>query len=220
MGNRKTKFVEGEYYHIYNRGIEGRIIFNEQKDLDRFIESIEEFNSSESEGGIYKNSFEKHQKKKAGDKLINIICYAFNPNHYHFLITPLVENGVETFMQKLGTGYTMFFNAKYKRRGSLFQGTYKSVHINSNEYLLHLSVYINLNDKVHQLRGLTSQLVKTSWKSFASGKNDPLLGDANIISGQFKNHQEYKKFAEEILPEIIEHKKLSKELEEVMIDEN
>jgi len=220
MGNRKVKFIEGEYYHIYNRGVEGRLIFNEPRDLSRFIESVKEFNSPESDGGIYRNSLEKYKKKKKGNRLVNIVCYAFNPNHFHFLLTPLTEKGVETFMQKLGTGYTMFFNAKYKRKGSLFQGVFKSSHIDSNEYLLHLSVYINLNNKVHQLRGETSQLVRNSWDNYANNSRDSLLGDTSIIVNQFKNTKEYKKFAQDILPDIIEHKKTLKELDQVMIDED
>ncbi len=221
MGNRKVKFVEGEYYHIYNRGIEGRTIFNDPKDLDRFIESIEEFNSLESYGGIYRSLFDKYKNRKTGKKLVDIVCYAFNPNHYHFLMTPLVDKGIENFMQKLGTGYTMYFNKKYKRKGVLFQGVFKSVYVDSNEYLLHLSVYINLNNKAHQLRGETSQLIKNSWNSYIDNSiSDNLLGNTTIITDQFKNTKEYQDFAEEILPDIIERKKLLKELEEIMMDEN
>ena len=224
MGNRKVKFVEGEYYHIYNRGVESRIVFNEKGDLDRFVESIKEFNSLESYGGIYRSLFDKYKNRKTGKKLVSIVCYAFNPNHYHFLMTPLVDKGIENFMQKLGTGYTMYFNKKYKRKGVLFQGVFKSAHVDSNEYLLHLSAYINLNDKVHQLRGETSQLVKNSWDSYAGNNmaktRDSLLGDTSIITEQFKNAKEYREFAEDILPSIIERKKSLKELEQMMIDED
>ena len=69
-------------------------------------------------------------------------------------------------MQRLGTGYTMYFNEKEKRSGSLFQGVFKSLHINTNEYLLHLSAYVNLNDRVHQLGSETSKLVKSSWREY------------------------------------------------------
>ncbi|HRZ30643.1 MAG TPA: transposase [Candidatus Paceibacterota bacterium] len=219
MANRKEKFVEGEYYHAYNRGTDKRSIFMDSEDLTRFIKSIEEFNVVQPIGSIYENSFIKDKEK---NKLVNIICYALNPNHFHFLLTPLVENGVEKFMQKLGTGYTMYFNNKLKRKGSLFQGTFKSVYVDSNEYLLHLSAYINLNDKVHQLGGLTSKLSKTSFGVYEGELNpkfDKILGDISIITEQFKNPQEYKEFAEEILPDIVERKKLLKELETLTLEE-
>jgi len=217
MPNRKEKFVEGEYYHVYNRGTDKRPIFADLRDLGRFVKSVNEFNDIDLIGSIFENSFAKAKPKKK--KLVDIICYALNPNHFHFLLTPLVENGVEKFMQRLGTGYTLYFNRRHKRKGGLFQGTFKSTHIDSNEYLLHLSAYINLNDRVHQLGSLTSKLAKTSWGSYILGKKDILLGDTSIITEQFKNVREYKKFAEEILPEIIERKKLLKELEVIMIDE-
>lgn len=217
MADRKAKFVEGEYYHVYNRGTEKRSIFNNLDDLSRFLRSLNEFNNLEPIGSIFENSFVRDKKKK---KLVGIVCYALNPNHFHLLLTPLAENGIEKFMQRLGTGYTMYFNNKYKRKGNLFQGVFKSVHIDSNEYLLHLSVYINLNNKVHQLGGETSKLSKTSFKNYFSVEKDFLLGDTSIITEQFKNAKEYKKFAEEILPDIIERKKLLKDLETLTIEED
>src|SRR3989344_6008505 len=121
MSMRKMAFLPGEYYHIYNRGVDKRNIFSDKKDLGRFFQSMKEFNTKNPIGSLYENSF---------------VNYCLNPNHYHFLLTPLVEKGVEKFMQRLGTGYTMYFNERNKRSGSLFQGKFKSKHINSNEYLL------------------------------------------------------------------------------------
>ena len=219
MGNRKEQFAVGEYYHVYNRGIEKRAIFSDVADLQRFIKSVDEFNELDAIGSIYENSFVRNKKRK---RLVNIVCHAINPNHFHFLLTPLVEKGVEKFMQKLGTGYTLYFNRKHKRNGVLFQGVFKSIRVDTNEYLLHLSVYINLNDKIHQLGGETSKLSQTSFNSYIGKLNpklDKILGDIGIIKDQFKNAKEYKKFAEEILPDIIERKKLLKELETLTIEE-
>lgn len=78
------------------------------------------------------------------------MCYCFNPNHYHFILTPLVDNGIEKFMHKLGSGFTRYFNGKYDRTGVLFQGPFKAIHIDSDEYLMYLSGYINLNNKIHK----------------------------------------------------------------------
>jgi REP element-mobilizing transposase RayT len=218
MAQRKDAFVIGEYYHIFNRGTEGRNIFASKDDIEHFVESVEGFNGENVVGGLYMSSFDKH--KKRGKRLVDIVCYAFNPNHYHFLMTPLVDKGIENFMQRLGTGHTMFFNSQHKRKGRLFQGVFKSVHVDSNEYLLHLSVYINLNDKIHQLGGEASKLLKTSWDSYVSKKRDILLGDTGIITSQFKNPQRYKEFAEGILPSIIKRKKDLKELAQLMFDED
>jgi len=217
MSERKIKFEIGEYYHIYNRGVESRNIFSDSEDLNYFAQRTSEFNGTNVVGGIYRGSLKKYKDK--GERLVNIVCYAFNPNHFHFLLSPLVENGVESFLQRLCTGHVMFFNNKYNRKGRLFQGVFKSVYVDSNTYFLHLSAYINLNHRVHQLRGEASQLSKTSWNNYILRENDVLLGDTTIITDQFKNPKEYQKFAEEILPSIIERKKSLKELEQIMIDE-
>ena len=123
------------------------------EDVARFFVCMSFFNTRDPIGSVYEYSREELQfgslasKKK---KLINFVAFCLNQNHYHFILEPLVDDGIQKFMHRLSTGYTNYFNEKYKRSGSLFQGTYKAIHANSNEYLLHLSVYVNLNYKVHK----------------------------------------------------------------------
>ncbi|MBI2630895.1 hypothetical protein HYW73_01595 [Candidatus Nomurabacteria bacterium] len=100
MSSRKIAFVPGEYYHVYNRGVDKRNIFSDKSDIGRFLQSMEEFNTKNPIGSLYEHSFVK--KKKFGgssSKLIKFIAFCLNPNHFHFLITPLVEKGIEKFMQ-------------------------------------------------------------------------------------------------------------------------
>ena len=128
---RKVKFVTNQYYHLFNRGVDKRVIFLDQSDMDRFFQSMEEFNVIEPIGSIYENFFRKNQLKKQGfespkEKLVNFICHCLNPNHYHFILEQLIDGGIEKFMHRLGLGYTKYFNQKYKRSGSLFQGTFKA----------------------------------------------------------------------------------------------
>ena len=214
---RKTPFVNKEYYHIFNRGVDKRKVFLNGDDFNRFLQSMDEFNSVTPIGSIYENSFNKNRiklghsmskfkrgKKKEKDKLVNFVCYCINPNHYHFLLEQVVDNGIEKFMQRLGNGYTKFFNNKYLRNGSLFQGRYKSVHIDSNEYLLHLSVYINLNNKVHQLGHSMS---KSSWDEYISGGNY-LFCNKSIILNQFNNVKDYEVFANDSLESIMQKKEM------------
>ena len=167
---RKAIFAEGEYYHIYNRGTEKRSIFSDQDDILRFVESIIQFNVIDPIGSLFENSFRKKHgllgsstSKNADEKLVNIVAYCLNPNHYHLLLQQVTEKGIEKFMQRLGTGYTKYFNNKYDRTGALFQGKFKAVHIDSNPYLLHVSAYVNLNNRVHQLGSSTS---KSSWDEY------------------------------------------------------
>lgn len=174
---------------------------------------MNEFNSLKPIGSIYENSFRKKQPGNSNnaqkEKLVNFICYCINSNHYHFLLEQLAEKGIEKFMQRIGNGYTKYFNGKYKRSGILFQGKYKAIHIDSNEYLLHLSVYINLNDKINPLGHPMSKLSKSSWKEYLQNDKNTFC-KKDIILEQFKNSLEYKGFAENSLKDICERKEMEK----------
>ena len=159
---RKHTFEVSEYYHIYNRGNDKRNIFLDEYDLHRFIQSVVELNVPEPIGSIYENSFKNRRRRLGSEttKLVSLSAYCLNPNHFHFLMTPLMEKGVEKFMQKLG-GYTRYFNEKHKKSGTLFQGVFKSKHIQNNRYLLHLSAYINMNNR-DELGSETTKLSRSS----------------------------------------------------------
>lgn len=208
---RRVEFINNEYYHVFNRGVDKRTIFADKRDMDRFYQSMTEFNTLEPIGSIYENSFRKDQlgnfvSKLRTKKLVKFICYCLNPNHYHFMISPIVDNGIAKFMHRIGVGYSKYFNEKYKRSGSLFQGVFKAIHIDSNEYLLHLSAYINLNNKAHSLG---NEVSKSSWKEYTSEGQESFC-NKKIILGQFKNSSEYKKFAEDSLVDIKQRKDMKK----------
>lgn len=220
MAMRKTPFVAGEYYHVYNRGIDKRNIFSDRDDLERFLQSMAEFNTLEPIGSLYENSFVdqlgSEASKSPKETLVRFVAYCLNPNHYHFLIEQVAEKGIEKFMQRLGTGYTKYFNSKFHRSGSLFQGVFKSIHIDSNEYLLHVSAYINLNDRVHQLGSEASKLVqsRSSWGEYMGEVKNGLCRK-DIILDQFKNNKEYQEFAESALESILERKE---EMEKYLLE--
>jgi putative transposase len=228
MGRRKTQFAEGEYYHIYNRGVDKRSVLNDREDVERFLQCMQEFNVIEPIGSLYENSFKLSQlggrTSKLADEvedmpLVEFIAYCLNPNHYHFILKQVAEKGIEKIMQKLGTGHTMFFNNKYERSGALFQGKFKAVHIDSNEYLLHVSSYVNLNDRVHQLGGSASKLVRSrsSWGEYTD-KSIKGICEKNIILGQFESVDAYKKFALSSLESITKRKAELKGIEDLLIE--
>lgn len=153
---RKEPLVTGEYYHIYNRGVDKRDIFIDLKDLERFKESIKQFNQIEGIG-----SLELHHKQiRALDSfsqiikpkpLVAIVSFSINPNHFHFILKQLVDGGVAKFLQKLQGGYTYYFNQKNQRSGSLFQGTFKSKLISGDDYFRKIFAYTNQNYLVHDI---------------------------------------------------------------------
>lgn len=219
---RKHPFANGELYHIYNRGVEKRAIALDLYDQKRFFQSLDQFNTLNPIGSIYEKQFLKKQlgsRTPKSQKLVHFIAYCLNPNHYHFILEQIVEKGIEKFMQRFGTGYTNYFNAKYKRNGPLFQGNFKSIHVDSNEYLLHLSAYVNLNNRVHALDSSSSKRLKskTSWGEYITD-NSTNFCKKDIILQQFRNIHEYKHFAESSLSDILARKHLVRELEALFLE--
>ena len=221
---RKTIFCNNEYYHIYNRGVDKRKVFLNNGDYKKFIINLRKFNSNldyrkrdfikrkrhKEKSSVQELSSRYRELSSEADKLIEIIAYCLNPNHYHFILRQLEENGISKFMHKVDLGYTNYFNPKYNRNGSLFQGTFKSIHIDTDEYLIWLSAYINLNPKLHNI---ASDLEKYPWSSYLDyvGKRNGTLCNREIILNQFphKNYT-YKNFIDTCLPEMKRRKDLRK----------
>jgi len=150
MALRKQSFAPGEYYHLYNRGTEKRIIFKDVKDYRHFLFLMYICNTTKSiELRKIGENFDR------GETLVDIGAYCLMPNHFHILITPLSEDGMSRFMQKLSTAYVMYFNRKYKRTGSLFQGKFKAEHVDNDVYLKYIFSYIHLNPV---------KLIQKDWK--------------------------------------------------------
>ncbi|MEK7535944.1 MAG: transposase [Patescibacteria group bacterium] len=139
-------------------------------------------------------------RKSRGKPLVELVCFCLNPNHYHLLLREIIPGGISRFMKRLG-GYSYYFNLRHKRSGALFAGQFKAKRIQSNEHLVHLSSYINLNNRVHKLSGPISRLVRSSWGEYTHDVNG--LCTKNCILGQFKNKNDYEKFATDNLPHMI-----------------
>jgi putative transposase len=169
------------------------------------------FNSVKPVGSLFEQSFLKEKQKP----LVKFIAYNLLPNHFHFILEQVVEGGISEFMKRLLGGYTWYFNKKNKRSGSLFQGTFKSKLIDSNEYLLHISVYVNLNDKI-PLGGETAKLGKSSWNEYVNQDKviEKICLGKYVILEQFDSVEDYKEFANSSLEDIRENKKEYKDLEE------
>lgn len=145
---RKVPFVEGEYYHLYNRGVDRRTIFPSVSDYKRFIALLYLANNDTDVrvGNILRDlKYEDIFSLERGAPLVAIGAFCLMPNHFHLLVTPVVEDGITKFMLKLQTGYSMYFNIKNERNGSLFQGPFKSEHAGDDIYLKYLFSYIHLN---------------------------------------------------------------------------
>ena len=200
---RKFEFQTGEFYHIYNRGVDKREVSLDKWDYVRFLKSLREFNND----SIYEQRVYARNRELMGlspeasglSPLVEFITYCLNPNHFHFLLKQLRDNGIRIFMHKLGTGYTCYFNQKYNRSGSLFQGPFKAIHIKSDSYLLWLSGYINGNAEIHKIAKAENWI----WGSYLdyTGKRRGMLCNKNIILSQFETIEEYRDLVNIIIKE-------------------
>ena len=145
MPSKIDPLITGDIYHIYNRGVDKRDIFQEKKDTLRFYNCLHLFNTEMAT----KNYRLASGPASTEDKLVSVVAYSLLPNHYHLILRQEKDKGIEEFMRRVATGYTSFFNQKYDRSGSLFQGRYKRKRIDSDEYYNYLFAYVNENFTVH-----------------------------------------------------------------------
>ena len=147
--NRKITFSPDEYYHIYSRGVDKRLIFMDDNDRLRFLILLltanweEAFHLSDLSNWQGATLTEINEKN-VGESLVDIGAYCLMPNHFHILIREK-ENNIPKFMAKLLTSYSMYFNIKYERKGKLFESHFQAQHVDDDEYLRYLFAYIHLN---------------------------------------------------------------------------
>lgn len=203
---RKTSFAENEYYHLYNRGVDKRTIFPSAGDYRRFLALLYLANSDKDTriGNILRAiPYAEIFAADRGNPLVAIGAYCLMPNHFHILATPLVEDGIPRFMRKLLTGYSMYFNTKNDRRGSLFQGPYKSTHAHDDLYLNYLYSYIHLNpaklldphwrEKIvskHALIKFVESYPYSSYKAYINANHT--ITDPTKFPGYFLSQKEVK----------------------------
>jgi putative transposase len=146
MTTRTFSFAPGEFYHVYNRGVEKRIVYKDIYDYNRFKQLLYVANTTDATDfrAIERNNPSIYDFDQS-DKLVSIGAYCLMPNHFHILLTPIQDGGVTAFMNKLNTSYVMYFNKKYDRSGALYEGKFKAKHTDSDEYLKYLFAYIHLN---------------------------------------------------------------------------
>ena len=153
---RTFSFAPGEFYHIYNRGTEKRNIFTSNSDRNRFLALLYLANQGDpADLKLQGSTLLEISVGRTSSPLVEIAAYCLMPNHFHLLIRELEDGGISKFMQKITTGYTMYFNKKNGRSGSLFQGRFKATHVADDRYLRYLISYIHLNPV---------KLIEPKWK--------------------------------------------------------
>lgn len=153
MSIRPVDFVEGEYYHLYNRGNSKQIIFHDVQDHQYFMNLLTIMNTE-----FRLKTREVNESSVKGENIISVGAYCLMPNHFHLVVKQEKEKGITMFMLKLSTAYAMYYNKKYKRTGSLFEGKFKSKYAGEDSYLKYLFAYVHLNPL---------KILDVNWKSKA-----------------------------------------------------
>ena len=208
MSIRKTNLVCNEFYHIYNRGNGKSAIFLDDEDYDRFIKilyicnSENNFKFRDSITSLKLDAFDFER----GNTLVDILGWVLMPNHFHLILishrSDLWEkdyNPITEFMRKVSTSYAMYFNKKYKRTGSLFEGKFKSSHINEENYFNYIFSYVHLNP---------IKLIQKDWKENG-------IRDKNISINYLRNYK-YSSF----LDYFSEYRKQSKIINKMILPEH
>ncbi|MCH8874392.1 transposase [candidate division KSB1 bacterium] len=169
---RKTKFAAGCYYHILNRGNEKKTIFFERDNYLFFLRRL------------------KQGSEKLGPE---VLCYCLMPNHFHLILQEVSEKGISDLMLSLQTSYAKAINKRYNRVGHLFQGPFKNILVDKNEYLLHLSRYIHINPVIAGWMPNPEDWEFSSFRDFV-GLRAGTLPQPKIILSQFSDKGTYWKF--------------------------
>ncbi len=135
--------MDTEFWHITGRGVDKRDVVMDDEDRVRFIHDLYVFNDTNPTPNFILPG--RHEAIRERECLVDIHAFCLMKNHYHLLLTELVEGGISLFMKKLNMGYTKYFNEKYERSGSLWQGKHRKVRIERTGHFLYIPFYIHLN---------------------------------------------------------------------------
>ena len=208
--NSIKKYVADGFYHIYNRGVEKRKIFQDQQDYKVFLSYLKTYLLPKNTLSLQKQLSRSDVNWKQKDKILKLLnlnnfhkeielhSFCLMSNHFHLLVKQRSANSIDYFMRSLLTRYSLFFNKKNKRIGHLFQGRYKAVLVKTDEQLLHLSRYIHLNHSASRSARTVFAGSYSSYSDYIGKTNTTWLNKKTILSYFPKNNPylSYKSFVE------------------------
>lgn len=224
---RLVNFVNGQVYHIYNRGVRKDLLFYRDTDYIRwekllfwcsnynypyssYVQGLEALSKEKASLDNYQTRIEKDYRYS--QPLVNLLCYVEMPNHFHLVLEQNVDFGISLFMQKLAIAYAMYLNNKYDLSGSAFQGKYKFIHVKTDSQLTQLLKYLLLNPVEAKIIS-SSNLRKYKWSAIKEylGNVDKSIVNTTRLPEVFME-------PEELLNFLIEESDSSEELDLVFID--
>lgn len=179
----KTYYPD-EYHHIFTRSIAKYKIFSGERDYLRFKQAVYHYQFVERKSRLSR-LIESDQfsfcHADTERRYVKIVAYCLMPTHVHLVLRAEQEKGVSRFISNLLNSYTRYFNTKYERKGPLWEGRYKKVHITSDEQLFHTIRYVHLNP-------VTDYLVKRPEEWKYSSYREYLGLEREVISDHKEEH--------------------------------
>lgn len=201
MPRRYQILATNEIYHVFNRSVGHEEILISQTTLHRISRLVDYYRFPQTLSfSLFHLLSAERQKNyldqvKLKPQLVEILAFAFMPNHYHFILRQLQDGGIMSFAANIQNAFAKFYNLKYKRQGTLFQCPFKGKRIATDDELLHVSRYIHLNP-------VTSFLIKFEelktypWTSFSAylHKDIGSIINKDMILKLISSKEKYYKF--------------------------
>lgn len=204
MPYRNSPIVTNEIYHVFNRSVAQQSIFISKYDYKRALDLIDFYRFKDTNLRFSFYNRMKYQHKSdfmyslySTQKLVEIYSFCLMPNHFHFLLKQLVDGGITKFLRIFQNSYARYINTKTERHGAAFQAMFKTARIESNNQLLHVFRYINLNPVTSYLLKNIEELKQYPWSSFCDyfAKNHShKFVETGLINGQFLNKNKLEEF--------------------------
>ncbi len=214
---RQTILANDQIYHVYNRGVEKRVIFGNKREFGRAFNTLKYYRfanlplkfskflvQTKENQLILSKGFQNKE-----NEMVKIIAFCLMPNHFHLILKQLKDNGVQKFISNFTNSYTKYFNTKHERVGALVQGIFKAVRVETDEQLIHLSRYIHLNP-VSSFIIQEQDIENYPWSSYREYLNlekDDFCAKEYILE-HFKSIPAYRRF-------VLDQVEYAKELEKI-----
>ncbi|OGZ96855.1 MAG: hypothetical protein A3J10_00990 [Candidatus Sungbacteria bacterium RIFCSPLOWO2_02_FULL_54_10] len=187
---RKEVFLKDEYYHIYNRGVDKRVVFFDDRERTRFVNTLYLLNNFQDIPANFDPIMLRPRDVLIPrDPIVEVVAACLMPNHYHLAVRGLSDGAISKFLHKVGVSYTMYFNKRHERSGALFEGSFKARHIDKGEYATYLTKYIHFNPyPLFQTKSgiMLDDLVSYPWSTL----NDYVGGESrfsHVVNTDFRD---------------------------------
>ncbi|MBI2405224.1 transposase [Candidatus Gottesmanbacteria bacterium] len=200
---RNVVFANEEIYHVFNRGVERRSLFGGVREYQRFVDTLWFYrfiNLPTRLSGFFSLPTAGRQAcaaklRKEHQVSVALLAYCLMPNHFHLVVKQQGDQGISTFLANISNSYTKYFNTKHKRVGSLLQGPFKAVHMESDEQFLHVVRYVHLNPVTSFIIRL-EELDDYPWSSHPEylGAVTEGICERSLVEHEFPTRKTYTQF--------------------------